>query len=170
MQVKKVAIDGPESTGKSQLALQLAQHFNAVHVDEAARKYLESLNRSYKQEDLYEIAMLQCRNEDEAAEKNQLIFCDTTLLVIKVWSEYRFGNCDERIEEEFRKRNYTLHLLTNIDLPWQDDPLREHPYERSGLFNIYHYYMRIFQFNYEIVTGTENARLQNAITFCRKQL
>jgi nicotinamide riboside kinase len=167
---ERVAIDGPESTGKSMLALQLAGHFNAAYVDEAARTYLEKLDRPYRQQDLVEIAMLQCRNEDEAAKNNSLIFCDTTLLVIKVWSEYKFGSCDVSVEKEFRRRKYHLHLLTNVDLPWQSDPLREHPQERNELFNIYHYYMRTSGFNYEIVTGQGSTRLANAIAFCRRHL
>lgn len=167
MEVKRVAIDGPESTGKSILASQLASRFEAGYVDEAARNYLKNLDRPYRQADLLEIALLQCNNEDIASKNNSLIFCDTTLLVIKVWSEYVYGNCDEIIEREFRKRKYNLHLLTNIDLPWEDDPLREHPHERTALFNIYHNYMKELGVCYEIVTGLNETRLMNAISYCK---
>jgi NadR type nicotinamide-nucleotide adenylyltransferase len=170
MQAERIAIDGPESTGKSELAIALALHFNAGFVPEAARKYLEELGRNYKKDDLVEIAQLQCRIEDETARHHNIIFCDTTLLVIKVWSEYKYGTCDERIENEFRKRKYSLHLLTNIDLPWQDDVLREHPYEREALFNHYHNVLRESGYNYEIITGTGITRVERAIQYCKSIL
>ncbi len=168
MHFKRIAIDGPESTGKSELATFLAFSFNAVMVPEMARKYLEHSGSNYQQSDLLEIAHLQCKAEDDAARKHSLIFCDTTLLVIKIWSEFKFGNCHPWIVEEYLKRKYDLHLLTNIDLPWQEDPLREHPQEREILFDKYHLEMKTTGINYEIITGTGRVREERALAFCKK--
>jgi nicotinamide riboside kinase len=168
MEIKRIAIDGPESTGKSELATFLAFSFNAAVVPEMARTYLEQLGRHYHQNDLLEIARLQCKAEDDAAGKHMMIFCDTTLLVIKIWSEFKYGNCHPWIEEEYLKRKYDLHILTNIDLPWQEDPLREHPMEREILFEKYHFQMITAGINYEIVTGTGKIRQERALAYCKK--
>ena len=37
----KVVLFGPESTGKSSLAKELADHYNTLYVDEFARNYLQ---------------------------------------------------------------------------------------------------------------------------------
>lgn len=134
----KVAIIGPECTGKSTLSEYLAQHYNTCWVQEYARTYLDKLNRPYKETDLLKIAHEQIQAEDEGlAQANKILICDTNLLVIKVWSDFKFGRCSEEILNLMRSRTYDLHLLTYIDVPWQEDPLREHPDKREALWKIY---------------------------------
>ena len=136
--VKKVAVIGPECTGKSDLSEFLASHYNTEWVPEYARGYLENLVRPYEQHDLLTIAHGQIRLEDkyEKGSKN-LMFCDTNLYVIKVWSEFKFGNSHPQILNYIATRKYDLYLLTNIDLPWIADPQREHPDKREELYAIY---------------------------------
>jgi NadR type nicotinamide-nucleotide adenylyltransferase len=162
----KIAVTGPESTGKTTLAIQLAEHYHAAFVEEAARGYLYSLGRSYDENDLPVIASLQCKAEDRAAATSDLIICDTSLLVIKVWSEYKYGYCHPFILEEMNRRTYDLHLLCNIDINWENDSQREHPHAREELFNIYHNELIRQGVNYQIVTGTGEQRLRNAIAYC----
>src|SRR5690606_35150104 len=136
--VKKVVVVGPECTGKSDLSAFLAEHFKTDWVPEYARNYIDNLVRPYNEDDLLTIARGQLRVEDEFARTaDKLIICDTNLYVIKVWSEFRFGQCDPEILNEIEKRSYDLYLLTNIDIPWQDDPQREHPQQREELYDIY---------------------------------
>lgn len=162
--VIRIAITGPECTGKSTLAKELAEHYQTVFVPEIARFYIDALSRPYNQDDLSEIAKLQCVEEDKLIKKaNRILIFDTDLLVIKIWSEFKYGNCDHRILEELSKRKYDLHLLCNIDLPWQDDPQREHPGERQKLFNIYHQELIKMKVNYEIITGKQAERTERAI-------
>lgn len=124
----KIVVIGPESTGKSILSQDLALHFQAPLVCEYARRYLGCLGRPYVQEDLSQIAIGQIQAEDQALEDQpRLLFCDTDLQVIRVWSEHRYGSCDTWILSQIARRTCDLYLLTDIDLPWQDDPLREHP-------------------------------------------
>jgi len=137
-EVKKVCVIGPECTGKSDLAQFLANHFQTPCVDEYARAYLNKLGRAYDQMDLLKIAHGQLRMEDEwVYEANKLLICDTNLIVIKVWSEHKFGNCDPDILKKIAERKYDLYLLTNIDIPWVDDPQREHPDKREHFWKIY---------------------------------
>ncbi len=162
--IKRIAIVGPESTGKSILAKELAIHFESLFVPEFARVYIDELKRPYNQTDLLEIARMQCLIEDSSEElAEELLFCDTTLLVIKVWSEFKYGNCDAWILEELNKRKYDLYLLCNIDLPWQKDAQREHPHSRQELFDIYHTELIKMGVEYEIITGKQSTRLVNAI-------
>lgn len=142
--LKKIVIIGPESTGKSTLTQALANKFDEPWVEEFARRYLENLLRDYTYEDLLEIAKTQLALEDEKEKTaKQLLFCDTDLHVIKVWSEYKFKKTDPWILEQIKKRKYHLYLLTDIDIPWQEDPLREHPEPamRKYFFDQYHQLM-----------------------------
>ncbi len=161
--LKKIAIVGPESTGKSMLAQQLAQLYKTAWVKEYARTYLEKLNRNYTYDDLRIIAKGQMQWEDEQAGKaNGLLFCDTNLIVIKVWSDFKYGKTDKEIIAEIKKRKYQTHLLCNIDLPWQNDPLREHPHKREQLFKIYKTELKKFGIGYIEVKGTGDERLKSA--------
>jgi NadR type nicotinamide-nucleotide adenylyltransferase len=136
--IKKVTVVGPECSGKTELSRFLASHFKTEWVPEYARAYLNKLNRPYEETDLLKIAHGQLRIEDEWTQNaNKLLICDTNLIVIKVWSEARFGKCDPDILKAMNARHYDLLLLTNNDLPWEEDPQREHPDKREHFWKIY---------------------------------
>jgi NadR type nicotinamide-nucleotide adenylyltransferase len=136
--LKKVAIIGPECTGKTDLSKYLASYFKTEWVPEYARAYLDKLNRAYDQSDLTKIAHGQLRVEDEWMQNaNRVLICDTNLIVMKVWSEEKFGACDPEILKAMNSRHYDLLLLTNIDIPWVEDPQREHPQKREYFWDIY---------------------------------
>lgn len=171
MSLRKIAIVGPESTGKSLLSEQLAKHYKTHWVPEFAREYLNSLGREYVYDDLTIIARQQLVNEDKAASSSDnFLFCDTNLIVIKVWSDFKFGRTEPWIIEEIKRRKYDLHLLCDIDLPWQDDPLREHPHQRKELFDIYANELETFGLNHKVVSGVDKVRLENAIKTIQHQL
>lgn len=140
--LKKIAVIGPESTGKSTLSEQLARHYGTSWVPEYARGYIANLNRPYEESDLLEIAHGQLQSEQTLAgtASHGLLFCDTDLYVIKVWSEHKYNTCHPWILQQIARRKYDLYLLTNIDLPWQSDPQREHPEPqmRNYFYKIYH--------------------------------
>ncbi len=160
--IKKIAIVGPEYTGKSLLAAALAENFETVWVPEIARSYLENLNRPYNQSDVEIIARLQIEEEDRMiTTANQILFCDTTLLVIKVWMENAYGFCPAWILESIKSRHYDLFLLPDIDLEWQPDPLREHPNAREYFKELYIKELIDLQANYKIISGKGLARTLN---------
>lgn len=161
---RRIAITGPESTGKSWLAEHLATHYQTVWVPEYARQYLEEVNRSYVRDDLLQIARGQLNREDTMAEKaSGYLFCDTEFLVLKIWSEVKFGTCDPWILKNAEEHRYDLYLLCDIDLPWEFDPLREHPGLRRYLFDLYFKELSDRELPFFIVRGTGRQRLQMAI-------
>ena len=136
--IKKVCVTGPECTGKSELSQYLAEYFQTCWVKEYARAYLDKLNHAYQQNDLTKIAHGQLRMEDEwINDANRVMICDTNLITIKIWSEFKYGNCEQEIINRMNSRTYDLYLLCNIDIPWQEDPQREHPDKREELWSIY---------------------------------
>lgn len=162
--LKKIVILGPESTGKSTLTKQLAEHFQCDWVPECARQYIDQLDRPYEKTDLLEIAKGQLHLEDEAVSKTagNLLFYDTNLIVIKVWSDFKYGRTHPGIEEQLHLRTYDHYLLTDIDLPWEADPQREHPDKRKELFDIYESYLRSRKLPYSIIRGNGSQRFTNA--------
>src|SRR6187549_922384 len=111
--IKKVCILGPECTGKTALSKFLSEHFKTVWVEEYARAYLNKLGRPYQQADLLKIAHGQIRMEDEwLPDSNKILICDTNLIVIKIWSQVKYGSCDDHLIRQLQGRTYDLFLLT----------------------------------------------------------
>lgn len=165
LKVRRIAIVGPECTGKTDLARFLATYYQTTWVPEFARGYLEKLNRPYTKEDLTIIAQGQLNTENTIAEQaNGFVFCDTNLVVVKIWSEFKYGSCDPEILTLMKQQMYDLHLLTDVDLPWEDDPLREHPHKRQELFELYKAELENTGARFEIIRGDYASRRAAAIT------
>ena len=167
---KRILILGPESTGKSTLTEALASHYSEPWVPEVAREYLEQLGRPYDYADLALIGKAQMALEDRlAAEASRYLFCDTDLRVIQVWSQHRFGKIDSWVGEELERRTYDLILLCAPDLPWQADPLREHP-DLEIREHLFEQYLEITQqsgFPFRIISGDGSARFNASVEAIR---
>lgn len=165
--LKKIVIIGPESTGKSTLSGQLAEHYGTHWVPEFAREYIDNLTRPYQENDLLEIAKGQIESEALFAKQaaQNLLFCDTDLYVIKVWSEHKYNRCHPWILEQIARRLYDCYILTDIDMSWQPDPQREHPQPemRQYFFNIYKDIVQQSGIPFVIVSGDEKTRLATAV-------
>ncbi|MEO9482506.1 MAG: ATP-binding protein [Ekhidna sp.] len=164
MGIKRIVVLGPESTGKSELCQHLARHYDTEWVPEYARFYLDRLTGEYQQSDLKSMAEGQLSWEDEKAEyANEYLICDTNLIVIKIWSDHKYGNTDEWIEKELANRSYDFYLLNNIDIPWMPDPQREHPKMRKHFFDIFKSYLEEHNLPHAIVSGIEGERKNCAV-------
>ena len=167
--IKRIAIVGPESTGKSSLCQSLSSHFKDIWVPEFARLYLSNLEREYNYEDLLTIAKGQIESENILANAaRNFLFCDTTLLTIKIWSEFKYGKSDCWILEEMEQRKYHHHLLCNIDMEWTEDPLRENPNDREELLEIHKKELDYYGYEYTIISGSGDKRINNAIEVINK--
>jgi nicotinamide riboside kinase len=152
------------------LAESLAKHFGSAFVPEYAREYINNLDRPYTQEDILNIAREQARREDEiAAKAEDFIFCDTELIVTKIWSEVKYGSCDPWILDSIENRKYDLYLLCYIDIPWEDDPQREHPHMREKLFQLYFDELAERGYPFVVVSGLGDERLANAVREIEKR-
>lgn len=164
--LKKIAITGPESTGKSWLAENLAAHYKTNWVPEYAREYLDKNGLKYSIADLNKIAKGQYERMLQAENVNQgLVFFDTELVVIKIWSEVVFKKSPIFVEEMLSKQKIDMYLLCYPDLPWEFHPMRENPDNRDFLFELYENELKKQKFNYSVVKGMGEERLKNAITF-----
>jgi HTH-type transcriptional repressor of NAD biosynthesis genes len=133
--VKRVCVFGPESTGKSTLARDLAAHFHTVHVPEFARGLLDSKQGVCDASDIPLIAHGQLAAEDALARRaNRLLLCDTDVLTTTIWSNVLFGDCPPWIRQVAASRHYDLHLLLDVDVPWVDDQQRYLPHARQEFF------------------------------------
>ena len=160
--VKHIVITGPESSGKTTLTKAIAKALDTDYTEEYAREYLNS-NTSYKQEDLLLIAQGQLQKEK--ANANPIAIHDTDLITIKIWSEYKYNQCDPWILEQIeqQKSKNRIYLLCKPDIPWEADPLRENPSNRAELFKIYKKELEYLGHDYFVVD--ERVRLQLKILF-----
>lgn len=164
MAYRKIVIIGPESTGKSTLCEGLAAHYHTAWVREYAREYMLTHGTTYTYDDLSTIARGQLALED-AAVANEILFIDTDLYVMKVWSEYVFGRCETWILQEIAARHYDGYLLCRTDLPWTKDELREYPdlATRERLYHIYKDILVNQPVPWVEIGGQADERLENAI-------
>ena len=159
--MRKIVVTGPESSGKTTLAESLAKHYHTVWVPEYARDYINQLDRLYQEQDLLTIAWGQVSREDHLAQTTDLLICDTSLLVIKIWSEYRYGRCHPWIPEQLAQRPVDLYLLCSPDIPWKYDPQRENAQDRDVLFK--QYQQALIHQRYVTIQGNHTQRLAQAI-------
>jgi len=158
-----VAVVGPESTGKSFTAKYLADRFRTVYVPEYARYYCQNLHSPYTLQDEANMFYGQLALEEALLPlANGLLICDTTILTVKIWCDHLFGDTPAEVKAEIARRPYDLYLLMDIDLPWQDDPLRDFPNEREHFMAVWKKELQALGANYEIVSGTETERLDRA--------
>jgi len=162
--VKRIALIGPESSGKTTLCKQLAEHYHTQWVPEYSREHVAELNRKYTLQDIEHCYREQLKQEKELINKaNQFIFSDTELIVAKVWCEDVFKTAPEWIEKNIEPEKYDLYLLTFYDLPWLHDPVRENPHRREFFYEWYKRELESRNFPYKIIKGEGEKRFRNAL-------
>lgn len=162
--VKKIAIVGPESTGKSTVSKLLAEHYDTVFVPEYAREYCSKLTEPCTWEDEINMFRGQLELEKQLLPlANKILICDTTFITVKIWSDHTFGKSPQEVLDALPKHPYDYYLLMNIDLPWEEDPLRDFPDLREHFMDVWHRELQQLNANYTVISGNNAARLQNAI-------
>ena len=167
--ILKIAVYGPESTGKTTLTKQLATHFNTVWAPEFARDYLQEKWNAKQEicvaEDLLPIAIGQMQLENSALQKaNKYLFADTCLMITKVFSEIHYGYCDAKLDKAARKHKYDLFFLTDVDVPWEQDDLRDAPNDRVVTFEKFKQALIDNNKPFVVLSGNAETRFQKAIT------
>jgi nicotinamide riboside kinase len=172
MTTRILVTTGPESSGKTTLARDLSLQLGAPLVTEASRDYLTSRyarqpGTAYQPGDLLEIARLQIQREQAVlAQEPPWLVCDTDLLVIVIWSEVKYGGCDPALLDLFNtslQQAPRHYLLCDHNIPWESDPLREHPFARAQLYQRYLDKLQQLELAVTAVRGTPQQRLQQAL-------
>ena len=160
-----VVITGPESTGKTTLARRLSDHYRSLWVPEYARTYIGALDRSYGEPDVLEIAKGQFLWERYTAVfADEFLFSDTSMLVLKVWSDHRFGRTDPWITDQLLQLSTSLFLLCTPEIPWEHDPMRENPHDREALFDVYKRELESLALPFGVISGTDpDLRFRQAV-------
>lgn len=163
--IARVVVTGPESTGKTELCIQLARHFGTCFVPELAREYVEKLNRPYTYNDVEQIARQQIARADQLAPKaKKLLFYDTFLIITKVWFDVVYKKHPAWLEKTIENNRVDFYLLCNTDLKWIPDPVRENGGEaREKLFDIYKNELETRNLPYAIISGHGETRFLNAL-------
>lgn len=170
----RIVITGPESTGKTTLAKQLAQTFNGLYVAEYAREYVEHLTGQYTYGDVENIAREQIDQYIQAKQSRvKYVFFDTWLIITKVWFEWVFGTVPGWIEDAISNCPVDLYLLCQPDLPWEPDSVRENGGEnRIKLFEKYKEELIQRKLNFVEISGEGDDRIQKAVLvikdFCQR--
>jgi HTH-type transcriptional repressor of NAD biosynthesis genes len=172
----RIVLFGPESTGKTTLAKQLAAYFNTEWVPEYMRVYLQEKwdNKAEKisKQDLLPIAEGQIAAENSLVKKaNNFLFCDTNLLELQVYCEYYYdGWSPEEIRKAVENQQYDFYFLTNIDVPWLHDDLRDRPNDRSAIFRKFEMALKIRNISYQVLSGSQEERLTTAIEILQQKI
>ncbi len=162
----KVCLFGPECTGKTKMARELAQHFNTVFVEEYARAFFEMKENVVQWEEISDIAMGQIASEDFLARScQQVLFCDTDLILTTIWSKWMYENkCPDWVREEAEKRTYDLYLLMDTDIPYVEDSVRCLPEHRQEFFDDCKFALESRGRRYVTISGEWDQRFAAAVS------
>jgi len=160
----RVLITGAESTGKSELAMGLAKHYQGVHVPEYAREYVEKLDRNCTYSDVEHIARWQLDAYQSTHAPGTYVFFDTWLIITRVWFEVVFQKSPSWVDEQILQASFDLVLLCHTDLPWISDGVRENGGERREMLQEkYQDLIRQAGWNFHTVAGAGEERIARAI-------
>lgn len=155
----KICLYGPESVGKSGMAIQLAEMFSTNYVLEVAREFI--VTNDFSLEDIEKIALAHTK-AIQVAEKlsNKVLFCDTDLITTQIYSEYYLQKVPEMVFELQQQEKYDLYFLLDIDIPWVADGLRDLGHKREEMYAIFKSELDIRSINYVKVSGKWEKRVK----------
>ena len=165
---RRICLVGSESSGTTTLTKALAKHYHTNWVAEYGRDYTINqqarLNReSWHTSDFVAIAKQQNQNEDAAAAvSNKLLFCDTDAFATSIWYERYIGTRSYEVEALAAGRPYALYLLTDTNIPWEDDGTRDGKHYRQWMQQRFATKLRFWSKPYVLITGSPEERLRQS--------
>ncbi|HCE44765.1 MAG TPA: histidine kinase [Lentisphaeria bacterium] len=167
--VKRICIVGAESTGKTTLAQQLAEHYRTSWVPEYGRDYCvekwkNGITDDWTSEEFVVIAREQARREDEAARTaNKVLICDTDPFATSIWHERYMNRRNTEIEELANKRRYDLYLLSGDEIPFVQDGLRDGEHIRHWMHERFVEALTATGKHWSFASGSIEERLRHSI-------
>lgn len=160
----RIALHGPESTGKSTLAFRLARHFDTLVMPEYGRIWCERYGTELTMDDLLTIAKTHdIMTRSLLAKCNCRLIIDTDPLMTAAWAEMLLGKSDPWFDEW--REPADLYLLLDTDLPWKDDGTRlfGEAKARQRFMDISRDQLERRGLRYAVIGGEGEARFENAL-------
>lgn len=162
---KFIILTGPESTGKTTLAIDMAEHFDLLWIPEYARTYLENINSEYTEEDIFSLAEAHRSLMNSYTPLSETLILDTDLLTSEVWLQYKYQRSLDEYNISWINKAECLYLLCDIDLPWHTDRLRENNnhQDRETILDMYRIHLESNKMNYIMINGAGEHRKMKAV-------
>lgn len=159
----RVCVTGPESTGKTTLARELAHWAGADWVPETSRLYAERIGRDLEASDVGSIAREHIARADlatasAAAVGARALVLDTDLVSTVIYARHYYHAVAPWIERAERARRADLYLLCAVDVPWVPDGVRDRPADREAMFERFRRALRRRGAHATVVQGDWTAR------------
>lgn len=163
--VLKIAVLGAESTGKTSLCEALAKHYKTVWVPEYARDYFNGSDiYNYTLNDLLIIARKQQELEQSLIESaNRFLFCDTTLITLKIWAQLEFEKVPEFISKGIDCSEYDYYLVIGNQMPWVKDDLRQNKFSRDHILSLNLAELDAIQAPYTLIKSGQQEMIADAV-------
>lgn len=155
--LKRICFYGPESTGKSTLAINMARHYHTTYVPEAARDLLTS--NEFSENEILAIGRLQHQYiQEQSKTANRLLFCDTDAITTQIYSRLYLNRVPPELYKLEQCTRYDLYLLLDIDTPWVADPLRDLGHRRKEMLQLFEQELEQRQLAYIKISGRHSER------------
>jgi len=155
--VKKICFYGPESTGKSVMARQLAEFYKTEFVPEVAREIVSS--NDFTTDDIIKIGYAQTeRVVEKEKTASRILFCDTDLITTQIYCRQYLGVVPAVLYELEKKIIYDQYFLFDIDVPWIADGMRDLSDNRQDMFNVFKHELEVRKIPYLLVKGNYEER------------
>jgi len=162
----RIVVTGSESTGKTKLALSLAEHYGVTWIPEFAREYAEQRREPLTAADVSPIATGQIARENIAFEKaSGVVILDTDVVSTIVYAQHYYGSVPAWIEEAARERLADLYLLCDTDVPWVADQVRDAQHHRRQVHDAFVRRLTELAAVFRLISGTTSPdeRLKRAV-------
>ncbi len=179
--MKKIVVFGSESTGKTTLALALANYFGVPYCPEYVRYYLELRNQSAERkgivsvyDDITPMAIGQLALENSTIEIAKglgsfLVIFDTNVEINWLYSRYYFDQSPLFLDEIIKNNDkYDFYLLLAPTVAWQADGLRDSPHNRLEMHQLFKNFLVKHNKKFAEVTALQAERTKQAIQLIKK--
>ena len=164
----RVVILGAESTGKTTLAIALAEHYQTTWVPEFGRLYTEARRprgELWRSDEFTFIATEQVRMEDALERSaNRVLICDTDAFATAIWHERYLGQPSPDVLAVAAGRRYDLYILTDVDTPFVPDDIRDGESIRGWMHKRFQDELSRMGVPVLVLSGPHEQRLAAAIT------